>query len=161
MIKRDSILTHHLYDGGNEGKEEAVDTNFMSVFDKTKYDRSLIVNLILIYFIVGVVRLLELGMYVVFAEKLHLSPAEITLLVAITATPRLFKVLLAICSDSVTCCGTRRKSYLVINSIFNTLSVVMLMWLGLELGKDFIVFCIMVAQFCMTWLDCLADALTA
>ena len=35
------------------------------------------------------------------------------------AFPWILKIFLAIFSDDVTCCGSRRKSYLIINSTFN------------------------------------------
>lgn len=77
------------------------------------------------------------------------------------ALPWIFKIFLAICSDNVTLCGSRRKSYLIINSSVNILSMVLLMALGIMLGKVFIMFCIVTSQIAMTWCDALSDALIA
>lgn len=96
-----------------------------------------------------------------FKDKLGLQPGEITLLLAIMAFPWVFKILLAICSDNVTCCGSRRKSYLIINSSINIISIILLMIFGIMLGKIFIMFCIVTSQICMTWCDALSDALIA
>ena len=57
---------------------------------------------------------MELGLYYVFKDKLGLQPAEITLLLGIMAFPWVAKIFLAIFSDNVTCCGSRRKSYMII-----------------------------------------------
>ena len=125
------------------------------------FDGSLLSTIFLVHFTLGFMRLLVLGMYVLFNEKLGLQPAETTLLIGITITPWLFKILMAICSDSVTLCGIRRKSYLIINSIVYTLAIIALMAFGLMLGKEFILFCIIVLNLCLTWLDTLAEALIA
>lgn len=92
---------------------------------------------------------------------MDLEPDEVTLLIAISITPWLFKIFFAICSDSVTLCGTRRKSYLIINSIVNTFAIILLMLLGLKLGKVFIMTCVVIANMALTWLDTLAEALIA
>lgn len=77
------------------------------------------------------------------------------------AFPWVLKIFLAIFSDNVTCCGSRRKSYLIINATINILSIVLLMIFGLMLGKYFILACIVLSQICMTWCDAVSDALIA
>ena len=131
----------------------------MTIFDH--FDCSFLVVIFICNFAQGFRRLLELGLYYVFKDKLGLSPGEITLLLAIMALPWIFKILLAICSDNVTLCGSRRKSYLIINSSVNILSMVLLMIFGIMVGKVFIMFCIVTSQICMTWCDSLSDALIA
>ena len=113
-----------------------------------EFDRSLLITLFLADFIWGFTRLLVLGMYILFNDELGLQPAETTVLIGITMIPWLFKILMAICSDSVTICGTRRKSYLIINAAVNTGAILLLMFFGLKLGKEFIVFCITVINLC-------------
>ena len=48
------------------------------------------------------------------------------------------KIFLAIIADNLSCCGSRRKSYLIINSAISFLSIVLLMALGLMVGLAFI-----------------------
>ena len=104
---------------------------------------------------------MELGLYYVFKDKLGLQPGEITLLLGIMAFPWVAKIFLAIFSDNVTCCGSRRKSYLIINSAINVVSIILLMLFGIRYGKYFIMFCIITSQVCMTWCDAISDALIA
>lgn len=139
--------------------EDNASTHFWTVFEH--FDWTLITVIFVCNFAQGFRRLLELGLYIVFKEKLNLQAGEITLLLAIMALPWIFKFLMAIMSDSVTLCGTRRKSYLIINSILNIISIALLMALGIKLGKIFIMFCIVTSQICMTWCDSLSDALIA
>ena len=106
-------------------------------------------------------RVAELGLYILFNEKLGLAPGEVTLLIAISIAPFMLKFLLAICSDSVTLCGSRRKSYLILSAIVNLVSIILLMVLGLKLGLVFIMACIVVANLSLTWLDLLDHALVA
>ena len=134
-------------------------SHFLSVFEH--FDWTLLTVIFVCNFAQGFRRLLELGLYIVFKEKLGLQAGEITLLLAIMALPWIFKFLMAIMSDSVTLCGTRRKSYLIINSFLNIISITLLMALGIKLGKVFIMFCIVTSQICMTWCDSLSDALIA
>lgn len=139
-----------------DGDESA---NFISVFEI--YDFSFLVVIFICNFAQGFRRLLELGLYFVFKEKLGLQPAEVTLLLGIMAFPWVLKIFLAIFSDNVTCCGSRRKSYLIINAIVNIFSIIMLMIFGIMLGKWFILACIVLSQICMTWCDAVSDALIA
>ena len=75
------------------------------------------------------------------------------------ALPWVAKIFLAICSDNVSCCGSRRKAYFIINSLVNLTSISLLIIYGIKYGKWFILFCIVVSQICMTWCDALSDAL--
>ena len=131
----------------------------MQVFDD--FDCSFIVVIFVCNFAQGFRRLLELGLYFLFKDKLGLQPGEITLLLGIMAFPWVLKVFLAIFADNVSCCGSRRKSYLTINSAANIISIVLLMLFGIQCGKIFIMFCIVISQICMTWCDAVSDALIA
>ena len=84
-----------------------------------------------------------------------------TLLLGLTSLPWIAKFFLAITSDGISCCGSRRKSYLIINSSVAIFSIILLMLFGLANGKYFIMFCIMLSQLCMTWNDAITDALMA
>ena len=77
------------------------------------------------------------------------------------AFPWIFKIFFAVVSDNLTCCGSRRKSYLIINSAVCVVSVILLILFGIMYGKWFIVFCIVLSQICMTWNDAVSDALIA
>ena len=77
------------------------------------------------------------------------------------AFPWVLKIFLAIFADNVSCCGSRRKSYLIVNAIINIFSIVLLMLFGIMLGKYFILGCIVLSQICMTWCDDVSDALIA
>lgn len=138
-------------DGGN--------ANFISVFEN--FDCSFLTVIFICNFAQGFRRLLELGLYYVFKEKLGLQPAEVTLLLGIMAFPWVLKIFMAIFSDNVTCCGSRRKSYLIINASINIFSIILLMLFGIMLGKWFILACIVLSQVCMTWCDAISDALIA
>ena len=105
--------------------------------------------------------MLELGLYYVFKDKLGLQPSEVTLLLGIMAFPWIAKFALAIVSDNLTFCGSRRKSYLILNASINVVSMVLLMLFGIQCGKYFIMFCIVLSQVCMTWCDAISDALMA
>ena len=131
----------------------------MSVFEY--YDISFLIVISVCNFAQGFRRLLELGLYFVFKDKLGLQPGEITLLLGIMAFPWIAKIFLAVFSDNVSCCGSRRKSYLIVNSAIATLAVVLLMIFGIPNGKVFIMFCIVTTQICMTWCDAITDALIA
>jgi hypothetical protein len=81
----------------------------------------------------------------VFKDKLGLQPGEVTLLLGIMAFPWVAKIFLAIFSDNVTCCGSRRKSYLIINASVNIFALILLMLFGIMYGKIFIMFCIILS----------------
>jgi hypothetical protein len=133
--------------------------NFATVFEYN--DWSFLLVLFFSNFAQGFRRLLELGLYCVFKDKLGLQPGEITMLLGLMAFPWVAKIFLAIFADNVTCCGSRRKSYLIINTIVNILSLIALMLFGLVYGKIFIMSCIILGQVCMTWCDSIVDALIA
>jgi MFS family permease len=153
-----SSISSNIYKTTND-KDEKESTHFMTVFEYN--DLSFLIVICICNFAQGFRRLLELGLYYVFKDKLGLQPGEITMLLGIMAFPWVAKIFLAIFADNVTCCGSRRKSYLIINSIVNILSIVALMIFGLMYGKIFIMCCIILSQICMTWCDAISDALIA
>jgi hypothetical protein len=124
--------------GGDKGFDR--DSGFWNTF--FIYDSSFLVAVIACNFAQGFRRLLELGLYFVFKDKLGLQPAEITFLLGIMAFPWIAKIFLAIFSDNVTILGSRRKVYLIINSSVVVFSIVCLMAFGLLLGKVFIMACV-------------------
>ena len=77
------------------------------------------------------------------------------------AFPWIAKIFLAIFSDNVSIFGSRRKSYLIINSSIVILSISLLMAFGVKEGKVFIMCCVFISQICMTWCDAITDALIA
>jgi MFS family permease len=77
------------------------------------------------------------------------------------ALPWIGKIFMAIISDNITCCGSRRKSYLIINSSIVIFSIILLMIWGVSIGKVFIMVCVIISQFGMTWNDAITDALIA
>ena len=77
------------------------------------------------------------------------------------AFPWIAKIFLAIFSDNVTAYGSRRRSYLIINSCIVIIAIILLMIWGIALGKVFIMFCIIASQVGMTWNDAITDALIA
>ena len=140
-------------------QEERESTHFMTVFEY--FDASFLIVICTSNFAQGFRRLLELGLYYVFKDKLGLQPGEVTLLLGIMAFPWVAKIFLAIFSDNITCCGSRRKSYLIINASVNIFALILLMLFGIMYGKYFIMFCIILSQICMTWSDAISDALMA
>ena len=83
------------------------------------------------------------------------------MLLGLMAFPWIAKIFLAIFSDNVTACGSRRKSYLIINSSIVVVSIILLMIWGIQAGKIFIMFCVITSQVGMTWCDAISDALIA
>lgn len=81
----------------------------------------------LLSFGIGFRRILELGLYCVLKDELSLQAKEVTFLIGIMTFPQILKMFFAIISDCVTCFGSRRKSYLVVNSAINMLSMLLLM----------------------------------
>lgn len=77
------------------------------------------------------------------------------------AFPWIAKIFLAIFSDNVTLCGSRRKSYLIINASIVVVSIILLMIWGIACGKVFIMTCVIISQVGMTWCDAISDALIA
>lgn len=127
----------------NDKDDDMDGGNFLSVFET--YEFSFLLVIYICNFAQGFRRLLELGLYYVFKEKLGLQPGEVTLLLGIMAFPWVLKIFLAIFADNISCCGSRRKSYLIVNSIINIFSIVMLMIFGIMLGKWFILGCIVLS----------------
>lgn len=127
----------------NDKDEDMDGGNFLTVFEI--YEFSFLLVIYICNFAQGFRRLLELGLYYVFKEKLGLQPGEVTLLLGIMAFPWVLKIFLAIFADNISCCGSRRKSYLIVNSIINIFSIVMLMLFGIMLGKWFILGCIVLS----------------
>ena len=137
-----------------------VENRSLSVFFKS-YDFSFLCCVWLTNFAIGFRRLLELGLYYVFKEKLGLQPAEITLLIGLMAFPGISKIFLAIILDNVSLFGSRRKTYLILNSSAIVVAITLLMCWGVDIGKEFIMFCILTGQVGMTWNDAITDALIA
>ena len=133
---------HEPYNSLNDKDEEA-SNHFLEVF--VSYDISFLIVISICNFAQGFRRLLELGLYYVFKDKLGLQPGEITLLLGIMAFPWIAKIFLAIFSDNVTCCGSRRKSYLIINSATVVVSIILLILFGIKYGKIFIMFCVVLS----------------
>ena len=126
-----------------------------------KFDKSFILVIFMCNFANGFRRVIELGLYFIFYHKLSLDPSEVTFLLSLMAFPWIIKIFLAIISDNITFCGSRRKSYLIINSFINILSITLLMLFGLHYGKYFIMSCIIISQISMVWCDTMSDALIA
>ena len=134
-------------------------THFFGVFKQ--FDTSFLFVVAIENFTQGFRRMLEFGLYIVFQHKLNLEPGEVTLLLGIMAFPWCLMIFFAIFADSVTCCGSRRKSYLIANSIVNIIALCLLMAFGVRTGKYFIMVCVIISQACMTWCDAISDALIA
>lgn len=107
----------------------------------------------------GFKRLVDLGLYFVYKDKLGLEPSEIEMLIGIINFPWVVKMFLGILADNYTLFGSRRKSYLFTACIINLFSLFMLMVFAIKFGKYFITFCIFMTQICMTMCDALTDAL--
>ena len=123
-----------------DSKDEKASNHFLSVFDL--FDFSFLCVVFFENFNQGFRRLLEYGLYNVFSHKLGLEPGEVTLLLGLMALPWCLMMFFAIISDNVTCCGSRRKSYLIVNTCVDIASMSLLMALGLKYGKYFIMACL-------------------
>ena len=115
--------------GDKQVDRDEGDSGFWMVF--IDYDTSFLIAVIVCNFAQGFRRLLELGLYYVFKDKLNLQPGEITFLLGIMAFPWIAKIFLAIFSDNITILGSRRKSYLIINSSIVVISIILLMAFGI------------------------------
>ena len=94
LLERNSNEAQILYDGGNadeKEEEEEGGTDFFSVF---QFDTSMVVMISVIHLTIGFMRVAELGLYILFNEKLGLAPGEVTLLIAISIAPFMLKFLL-------------------------------------------------------------------
>jgi hypothetical protein len=103
----------------------------------------------------------ELGLYCLLRNKLDLEPSEVSTLMGIMSLPWMLKLFLAITSDTVSLNGSRRKSYLYINSVCNFLVIGSLSIFQASLGKYFVIFSMLISQVNMTWCDSMTDALIA
>lgn len=140
------MTSHNIYnskvDKNKTEEDDMTDTGFWQVF--VKYDASFLIAVIVCNFAQGFRRLLELGLYYVFKDKLGLQPGEITFLLGIMAFPWIAKIFLAIFSDNVTILGSRRKVYLIFNASITVFAIILLMLFGIQQGKVFIMFCVVV-----------------
>lgn len=131
------------YEGSESPKRHPsgrIHGSFLSIFDT--FDLSFLVVISVTNFAEGFRRLLELGLYIIFKDKLKLEPAEITFLLGIMAFPWVLKIFIAIFTDNISLFGSRRRNYIIINAIFNIISILMLMLFGVHFGKYFIMGCI-------------------
>ena len=124
-----------------------------------QYDNSFLNVIIICNVAQGFKRLVDLGLYYVFKDKLHLEPAEIEVLLGIINFPWVVKMVFGIISDNMTFFGSRRKSYFILACSVNLLSLIALMGYSVSYGKYFITGCVFVTQLCMTYCDALSDAL--
>jgi hypothetical protein len=106
------------------------------------YENSFLAVISICNFAQGFKRLIDLGLYYIYKDQLHLQPGEIEVLLGIINFPWVVKIVVGIISDNYTFMGSRRKSYLIFASIINTCSLIMLMAFGLKYGKVFITSCI-------------------
>lgn len=90
----------------------------------------------------GFKRLVDLGLYFVFKEKLGLEPSQIEILIGIINFPWVIKMVLGILADNYTFYGSRRRSYLVTACLINMFSLFMLMVFAVNFGKYFLTFCV-------------------
>ena len=70
--------------------------------------------IVLVYFVQGILGLSRLAKDYFLKDDLHLSPAEASLVLSVSAAPWLVKPVWGFISDSVPLFGYRRKSYLVL-----------------------------------------------
>ena len=124
-----------------------------------QYDNSFLNVIIICNVAQGFKRLVDLGLYYVYKDKLHLEPAEIEVLLGIINFPWVVKMVFGIISDNMTFFGSRRKSYFILACSVNLLSLIALMGYSVSYGKYFITGCVFVTQLCMTYCDALSDAL--
>ena len=123
------------------------------------YETSFLLMCCLCNFGQGFKRLVDLGLYAVFKNRLNLQPTEIELLLGIINFPWVIKILFAVVIDNVTFCGSRRKSYLVTSCVVFVSSLLALMVFYAKFGKVFITSCVLITQVCMTICDAISDAL--
>lgn len=143
MLNKSVASEANIYFSGLDKEDDFGDSGLWSVF--VNYDASFLVACIICNFAQGFRRLLELGLYYVFKEKLGLQPGEITFLLGIMAFPWIAKIFLAIFSDNVTILGSRRKVYLIFNSAIVVISISLLMAFGIQQGKVFIMSCVFIS----------------
>jgi hypothetical protein len=142
-------------------QDDQLQSNQSSTTSFNIYDPLFIALITICNFTQGFRRLVELGLYFILRDKLKLQPSEISVLMGIMAFPWMIKIILAVISDSVIFLGSRRRSYLMANSAANFTAILCLMVIETDLGKYFIIFCLFISQICMTWCDCITDALMA
>eukprot|EP00917_Polyrhabdina_sp_WS-2016_P001449 GHVP01002972.1.p1 GENE.GHVP01002972.1~~GHVP01002972.1.p1 ORF type:complete len:487 (+),score=72.24 GHVP01002972.1:763-2223(+) len=84
----------------------------------------------------GLTHLAHLAMYYLFKDDLKLSPAQMSTVLVLPSIPWVFKPMLGFISDSVPIFGMRRKPYLIILSMAQSLS-----FIGLAFANNSIVLC--------------------
>lgn len=137
--------------------DEKIKNSFFNL--SNVYENSFLTVVFLCNFAQGFKRLLDLGLYFVYKEKLGLQPSEIEILLGVINFPWVVKMLFGLISDNYTFFGSRRKSYLLTMVGVNLLSLCMLMIFAVKYGKYFITFCIFLTQLAMTYCDAMSDAL--
>ena len=78
----------------------------------------------------------------------------------IIALPWSFKILYGFISDNISVFNSKRKGYIILNTICCAISVGLLILFGIQLGKKFVTFCLFISQVNMAFVDTIADALT-
>lgn len=123
------------------------------------YEISFLVMAILCNFAQGFKRLIDLGLYNIYKERLGLEPSEIEFMLGLISMPWVAKILFAIVVDNVTFFGSRRKSYLMLSCIINLAALYSLIAWSANEGKYVVTACVMLNQICMTVCDAIGDAL--
>ena len=114
----------------NKDMEERPSANFLSIFET--FDLSLLIVIAVTNSAEGFRRLLELGLYITFKDKLGLEPGEITFLLSIMALPWVLKIFMAMITDNISLFGSRRRNYLILNAALNIVFIIMLMVWGVQ-----------------------------
>ncbi|CDW87574.1 UNKNOWN [Stylonychia lemnae] len=91
-----------------------------------KFDRTILILVIVNYMNLGFLTLLILSTKAYFKEYLGVSPSQLQTAISIIYLPWGFKVVYGILSDAFPIFGYRRKSYLIINGLINFISVLLI-----------------------------------
>ncbi|XP_955036.1 uncharacterized protein TA04060 [Theileria annulata] len=100
----------------------------------------------------GLLHLSNLAIYYMFKDDFGLSPAQMTLLYSIPALPFIIRPTMAYLTDAIPIFGTRRRHYLILNSLIQSFSFLFLALIPNTIILSTIaVFCItFTLAFCMT-----------
>ncbi|BAM41242.1 uncharacterized protein TOT_030000505 [Theileria orientalis strain Shintoku] len=112
-------------------------------------------NILLIYMIgfsEGLLYLSNLAIYYMFKDDFGLSPAQLSLVYAVPALPYMIRPFMAYLTDAVPIFGTRRRHYLLLSSLVQSVSFFMLAFMPISLiFSTFALFLItFTLAFCMT-----------
>lgn len=127
----------------------------MPLIHSEMHKKKIEINEIIVYLVGlsdGLIHLASLALYYLFKDYFRLTPYQVSLILMCPYIPFILKPVIALITDSCSLFGMRRKPYLFLFSLFQSLNYLALAWLNLTvLHATVILFLISLsAAFCTT-----------